>query len=467
MIENRTYDEIAVGDEVTLQRVARADDFVLFAHASGNLSPLHLPGYDHTGDGAADPALAPAFWVASLVSGLIGTRLPGPGSEVLDHTIHFPNGPARAGDTLAVRLTVIARESDRVIRLRAEIRRLGGDLIAEGEQRVRAPLTKLRLANVDVPDVQIESRALFDRYVEVARHLPPMVTAVACPDDVHSLAGALSAAHAGLIQPILIGAAGRIRDAAAKADLSLDGFELIDIEDEELAAQRAVALVGEGRARGLMKGHLHSDLLLAQIVKRENGLRTGRRLSHVFVMDCPGRTGPLFISDAAINIAPDLTAKVDIIQNAIDLAHALGLPQPRVGVLSAIETVNPQIASSVDAAVLSKMAERGQITGGLVDGPLAMDNAVNLEAARTKGITSLVAGRAEVLIAPNLEAGNMLAKELIFLANANAAGVVLGARAPVIFTSRADDERARLASCAIAALFQAWQASGTSLLASA
>ena len=231
----------------------------------------------------------------------------------------------------------------------------------------------------------------------------------------------------------------------------------LDAEDDHDAARRAVALVREGKVATLMKGHLHSDIFLSAVVARDGGLRGSRRLSHVFVIDLPGRAEPLLITDAAINIAPDLAAKVDIVQNAIDLARAIGIETPRVGIFSAIETVNPAMQSTLDAAVLSKMAERGQIRGGIVDGPLAMDNAVDFDAAKSKGIRSLVAGHADVLVVPNLEAGNMLAKELAFVAHAETAGIVLGARVPLILNSRADDERSRLASCAIAALYRAWQ----------
>jgi phosphate butyryltransferase len=255
-----------------------------------------------------------------------------------------------------------------------------------------------------------------------------------------------------LIAPLFVGAADRIALAAAEAGADISGIEIVDIPDHRAAALRAVALVHEGRAQAVMKGHLHTDQLLHAILKKEGGLRTNRRLSHVFVMDVPGLDHLLFVTDAAINIAPDLETKVSIVQNAIDLAHGLGIEMPKVGILSAVETVTASIPSTLDAAILSKMADRGQITGGLVDGPLAMDNAVDLDAARTKGLTGLVAGHAEILVAPNLESGNMIAKELTFLAHAAAAGVVMGAQVPIILTSRADDDRARLASCAVAAL---------------
>jgi phosphate butyryltransferase len=264
-----------------------------------------------------------------------------------------------------------------------------------------------------------------------------------------------------LIVPILIGDAVRIRTAAAELGVEIASFELIDVADHREACAQAVAWVQGGRATAIMKGNVHSDELLAEIVKKD-GLRTHRRVSHVFAIDVPTLDHLLFISDAAINIAPDLTTKVDIAQNAIDLARACGVEQPRVGVLSAVETVNPSIPSTLDAAILSKMAERGQIKGGIVDGPLAMDNAIDVGAARTKGIASLVAGRADVLVVPNLEAGNMLAKELTFVARAEAAGLVVGARAPVMLTSRADNERARLGSCALALLYEHWRRTGRS-----
>lgn len=304
-------------------------------------------------------------------------------------------------------------------------------------------------------------RPHFDALLERAAPLAPMITAVVAPEEPHSLGGALLALRHGVITPLLVGDGARIAAAAAEAGLSLEGAEIVEAPTHEAAAARAVDLVAEGRAQALMKGHLHTDTLLRAALRKERGLRAGRRLTHVFVMDVPGTAHPLVVSDAAINIAPDLATKADIVQNAIDLAISLGRATPRVAVLSAMESVNPDIPSSLDAALLSKMAERGQICGGLVDGPLAMDNAVDPEAARTKGITSPVAGQADVLIVPNLDAGNMLVKALVYIGGAEAAGVVMGAKVPVILTSRADGDTARLASCAIAALHQARMAAGT------
>ena len=303
----------------------------------------------------------------------------------------------------------------------------------------------------------VDQKDHFARLIALAAQLSPLVTVVVCPEDQNSLGGAVLSARKGLIRPIFVGDAARIRTAAEELGADISEWTVIPESDHRAAAARAVAMVLSGEAGAIMKGAIHSDELLAAVVKKEGGLRTVGRISHVFAMDVPTLDEILFISDAAINIAPDLLTKVEIVQNAIDLARACGLDQPKVGVLSAVETINPNIPSTLDAAILSKMAERGQIRGGLVDGPLAMDNAIDVEAARTKGIASLVAGRANVLIAPNLEAGNMLAKELTFVARAEAAGLVIGAKVPVMLTSRADNDRARLASCALALLYDYWR----------
>jgi phosphate acetyltransferase len=273
------------------------------------------------------------------------------------------------------------------------------------------------------------------------------------PCDAASLGGAADAAQAGLITPLLVGPRGKILAAAEACGRDISGFELVDVPHSHAAAARGVALIREGRAGLLMKGSLHTDELMKEVTSGETGLRTARRISHVFVMDVPDHADTLFITDAAINIFPDLDVKRDIVQNAIDLHKAIGLGVPRVAILSAVETVTTKIPSTIDAAALCKMAERGQITGGVVDGPLAFDNAVDPEAARIKGIVSEVAGRAQILVVPDLEAGNMLAKNLTFLAKADAAGIVLGARVPIVLTSRADSARARMASCAVAVLY--------------
>jgi phosphate acetyltransferase len=295
----------------------------------------------------------------------------------------------------------------------------------------------------------------FHALVAAAQKHPPLKVAVAHPCDQVSLESVAEAAKLKLIEPILVGPEQRIREVASKYGIDISGFEIVDAQYSQDSAAKAVELVREGKAEALMKGSLHTDEVMGAVVKRDTGLRTARRISHCFVMDVPGHDQPLIITDAAVNIAPDLKAKVDIIQNAIDLAHALTPNEVRVAVLSAMESVNPDVPSTLEAAALCKMADRGQITGAVLDGPLALDNAISPEAAAIKKISSPVAGRANVLVVPDLEAGNMLAKSLSFLADADAAGIVLGAKVPIILTSRADEETARLASCAVAQLMVA------------
>ena len=296
-------------------------------------------------------------------------------------------------------------------------------------------------------------RQHYERLIAAAQALPSSICAVAHPCDETSLASAVQASQMGLLKPILVGPRGKIEATAEKYNLDLDSLEIVDAPHSHAAAAQAVALVRSGRANLLMKGSLHTDELMHEVVNSETGLRTGRRLSHVFIMDVPLYPDPLFITDAAVNIFPDLTTKADIVRNAIDLHIGLGLGQPRVAILSAVEQINPEIPGTLHAAALCKMADRGQIKGGILDGPLAMDNAINQDAANIKGIVSPVAGRAQILVVPDMEAGNMLAKNLTFLANAGVAGIVLGARVPIILTSRADSARSRLASCAVAAIY--------------
>jgi len=312
----------------------------------------------------------------------------------------------------------------------------------------------LRVANHD--------HEKFRRLVEAAQRFPPPVTAVVHPCSDVALISAVEAMRYKLIAPILIGPATRIRDVAAQAKIDIKGMELIDAAHSHDAAAKAVELVRSGRAEVLMKGSLHTDELMAAVVSREAGLRTARRISHCFILDVPGHTEPFVITDAAVNIAPTLEEKMDIVQNAIDLVRAMGAKEVRVAVLSAMEMVNPKVPSTIEAAALCKMVDRGQITGAVMDGPLALDNAINPQAAAIKGIASPVAGRANVLLAPDLESGNMLAKSLTFLAGADAAGIVVGARVPIVLTSRADSELTRLASCAVAALVAAKRHATTS-----
>jgi phosphate acetyltransferase len=293
----------------------------------------------------------------------------------------------------------------------------------------------------------------YERLIALAKQVPPATTVVVHPCDETSLRAAAEAAEAGIIVPILVGPAAKINSVAREHGIDIGRFALVDASHSEAAAAKAVELIHESKGELLMKGSLHTDELMREVASGKTGLRTARRISHVFIMDVPTYSETLFITDAAINIFPDLDAKRDIVQNAIDLFTQVGLGTPRVAILSAVETVTPKIPSTIDAAALCKMADRGQITGGILDGPLAFDNAIDPEAAKIKGIKSAVAGRAQILVVPDLEAGNMLAKNLTFLAKADAAGIVLGARVPIILTSRADSVRSRMASCAVAVLY--------------
>ena len=449
---NKTWTELKLGDEATLRRLCVADDFIVFAHASGNLNPIHLSG-EHS-------ARAPAMWVGALVSSVLGNVLPGPGTIYRDQILHF-HEPAHDGDELIIGVRVREKRTAPEVVLETWVDRADGLRLCDGEAIVAAPTERVTFSAAEVPGLIVHRHRHFEAMLRKAEQLPPLLTAVVAPEEPHSLEGALLAARENIITPILIGDRARIEAAAREAGESLEGVQIVPIASHSAAAARAVAMVHEGKAQAVMKGHLHTDELLRHVVKREGGLRTERRISHVFVMDVPGLDHPLLISDCAINIAPDLEAKVDIVQNAIDVARAMGIAKPRVAVLSAVETVNPKIPSTIEASALAKMAERGQIEGGIVDGPLAMDNAMSPEAAKTKGIKSFVAGHADVLIAPNLESGNMIVKELTFIAHAEGGGLVLGASAPVILTSRADDERVRLGSCAVAALYWHWKNVGT------
>jgi len=449
---NRTFDELAVGERAEIRRLLTRDDLLVFAAASGNFNPVHLePG--EPGTGADSGPVAPGMFIASVISAVLGTRLPGAGTLYLSQTLEFQER-AQAGDEVLCEVEVIDKKDNGAVRLATRVTRAGdGATIVSGEAIVLAPRVKLESDASEVPGLIVQRHRHFEALLEGARALPALPVAVVCPDDANALGGALLAAREGLIVPVLIGRESAIRAAAQETGETLEGIEIIDIEGDAAASARACALVHEGRVRAVMKGHLHTDDLLRPMLERSTGLRVGRRFTHVFVMDVPGRPEPLLVTDAAINIAPDLATKADICQNAIDLARSLGM-DPRVGVLSAVETVNPAIPSSVDAALLSKMAERGQIHGGRVEGPLAMDNAIDPGAARTKGLGGEVAGRANILVVPDLDAGNMLAKQLAYISHGEAAGVLLGARVPVILNSRSDSPMARLASCAVAVIHQ-------------
>lgn len=451
LVENRTYDEIEIGESASFSRTVTLDDIELYAAVSGDANPTHL---DERFAKATrfQGVVAHGMLTAGLISNLLGNRLPGAGTVYLGQELRFA-APVLAGDTVTVTVTAKEKRPERTVLFDCACVNQSGQTVLEGVATVRAPAEKVRVPARTMPEVRVRRHAHYDRLIELNRKIPSITCAVAHPCDESSLTGAIEAAEEDILTPILVGPEAKIRKVAEQCRIDLAPYRLVDVPHSHAAAAKAVELVRAGEAELLMKGSLHTDELMSEVVAKETGLRTARRISQVFIMDVPTYPEPLFITDAAINIFPDLATKVDIVQNAIDLHRGLGLGEPRVAILSAVETVNPKIQGTLDAAALCKMADRGQITGGVLDGPLAMDNAISPEAARIKGIVSPVAGRAQILIAPDLEAGNMLAKNLAFLASADAAGIVVGARVPIILTSRADNVRTRLASAAVAALY--------------
>jgi phosphotransacetylase/acyl dehydratase len=452
LIENRTFDEIQIGESARLSRTLTRKDIELFAIMSGDVNPAHVDEEFARSD-MFHKIIAQGMWGAALISTVLGTELPGPGTIYLGQTLRFLH-PIVPGDTIVVSVKVRDKDGGKHrLHLDCQAVNQAGKVVIDGTAEVIAPTEKISRPRVVLPEVELRERGRrYHQLIEMTRGLEPIRTAIVYPVDTVSLVGAIEAGRENLIVPILVGPEDKIRAAAETAKLDLGACEVVTTEGSETAAAQAVAMARAGNVEALMKGALHTDELMRAVVDGARGLRTHRRISHVFAMDAPDYPRPLFITDAAINIYPTLEDKRDIVQNAIDLAHALGIAAPKVAILSAVETVTETIKSTLDAAALCKMADRGQITGGILDGPLAFDNAVSEEAAKTKGIISPVAGKADIFVVPDLEAGNMLAKQLEYLAEAETAGIVLGARVPIILTSRADKTLTRLGSCAIALL---------------
>lgn len=458
-IRNRTFDEIRIGDTASISHTLAQRDIDLFAIMSGDVNPTHVDEV-FAKSVLFHKIVAHGMWGGALFSTALGTELPGPGTIYLGQTFRFHH-PVSLGDTITVSVQVTEKFEDthRVVLDCKAINQLG-EVVVSGTADVVAPVEKISRPRTILPNVEfIEKGRWYRHLVGLARGLEPVPTAVVHPVDPVSLLGAIEAAEQKLIIPLLVGPEAKIRAAAQQAGLDLAPYEIVPTEHSHAAAAQAVAMVRAGKVQALMKGALHTDELMGAVVDHDLGLRTARRVSHVFVIDAPGYPRPLFITDAAINIYPNLDDKRDIVQNAIEVAHALGIASPKVAILSAIETVSSKITSTLDAAALCKMADRGQITGGILDGPLAFDNAVSPDAAKTKGIVSPVAGHADILVVPDLDAGNMLAKQLEYLGDAEVAGIVLGARVPIILTSRADKTEARLASCAVALLLARYKTS--------
>ncbi len=446
---NVTFDEIQPGASASLTRTLSQTDIEVLALVSGDADPFHV-----VGDGAVRPdtSTTESAGAEAIIAAALGTKLPGPGMKILRENLQF-RGRISVGDELTA--TVTAKEK------RAEgaevafacrcVNQAGHELVA-GTVTVAAPTRRVVYAEVAPPELALRRGDAFARLFKACEGLPPVTCAVVHPCDSVSLLGPIEAARRGFIAPVFVGPEDKIRAVARAEGVDLSPYKLASVPHSHAAAAKAVEMARNGEVEALMKGSLHTDELLGAVVSSATGLRTSRRISHVFVMDVPSYPRMLLITDAAVNIYPKLKEKVDIVQNAIDLAHMLGIPEPKVAILSAVETVTPEIESTLEAAALCKMAERGQITGGVLDGPLAFDNAISAEAARTKKITSPVAGQADILVVPDLEAGNMLAKQLCYLAGAEGAGIVLGARVPIVLTSRADSVRTRLASTAVLAL---------------
>ncbi|MCL2829875.1 MAG: bifunctional enoyl-CoA hydratase/phosphate acetyltransferase [Betaproteobacteria bacterium] len=451
-IENFVYQDIKVGDSASLVRTLKPEDIQLFAVMSGDINPAIVdPEFAHSG--VFREVIAHGMWSASLISTVFGTQFPGAGTILVDQSLHFTR-PVTIGDTITITVTV-KQKFDHNHHILFDCQCVNQDnlTVLAGTGEVVAPQEKNRRKRVAMPSIRIDDKeGRYKQLLSRTHGLEPIDMAVVHPCDAESLKGPVFAAEAGMIEPILIGPEAKIRSLAEENGLDISRYRIVNVKHSHEAAAMAVTLVRNGDAEALMKGSLHTDELMAEVVSRAGGMRTERRVSHVFVMDVPTYPKPLLITDAAVNIAPTLEEKVHIIQNAIELAHVLGISEPKVAILSAVETVNPKIQSTLDAAALCKMADRGQIKGGLLDGPLAFDNAISMVAAKTKGIVSAVAGQAEILVVPDLESGNMIAKQLEYLANALTAGVVLGAKVPIVLTSRADTAETRTASCAIAAL---------------
>jgi len=448
---NRTFDELAVGDTASLVRTLTHKDVELFTLVAGYVNPTPADAEFARSDPLHE-VMAQGTWGAALISTVLGTELPGAGTVYVDQSLHF-RAPIILGDTITVTVKVQSKAAAThqvIFDCRATNQR--GEEVFSGSAEVVAPTEKISRPRL-VQDIELRPRGRrYEHLIEMTRGLDPIRTAVVHPVDVASLLGAVEGAHAKLIIPVLVGPEAKIRAAAMQGGVDLSPYEIVPTAHSDAAAAQAVAMARAGKVEALMKGALHTDELMHAVVDAQFGLRTARRISHVFAIDVPGYPRPLFVTDAAINVYPTLEDKRDIVQNAIDLAHALGIAQPHVAILSAVETVTEKIKSTLDAAALCKMADRGQITGGILDGPLGFDNAVSEEAARAKGFVSPVAGRANIFVVPDLEAGNMLAKQLEYLAEAQIAGIVLGTRVPIILTSRADKTLARLGSCAIALL---------------
>lgn len=449
-IRNRTFDEIAVGDEAAIERTLTARDIQLFAVLSGDNNPQHLDA-EFAASTRFHGVIAHGMWAATLISTVLGTRLPGAGTIYLGQTVRFL-APVRIDDVLTVRVKVIARDPvSKRLRLACTGVNQVGTAVIDGEAEVIAPTERIERPGISLPIVMLVD-ASGQSLLEKVRSLEAIRVAVVHPCNEDSLAAVLDARASGLIDPVIVAPRDKLQDIARKAGLDLAGVRIIDVAHSHAAAARAVALAAAGEVEVLMKGSLHVDELMRAVVASDSGLRTARRISHCFLMHSPAYARPFILTDAMINIAPTLDEKADIVRNAIDLAGIVGVAVPRVAILAAVEEINVRMPATLDAAALCKMVDRGQITGCILDGPLAFDNAISAAAARTNGIVSPVAGIADIFVVPDVESGNLLARQLEYLGGASSAGIVMGARVPIILASGADSRETRIASCVLASL---------------
>ena len=445
---NVTFDEIRIGQTAEMTVTLTKNQVDLLAVFSGDVDAYHLKSPEKPGNGKRTEAAG----AVALISAVIGTRLPGPGAKILRRELGF-SGDIAVGDVLTASVTVLDKKPEgRVVIFDSRCVNQSGHVLIAGLTFVEAPATRLVYDDIAPPHIELRRSDSFMDLFKTCDTCAPVICGVVHPCDRDSLTGAVEAARRSIIEPVLVGPEAKIRKAAEEARVDLGSWRIVSTPHSHASAAQAVELARAGEVEALMKGSLHTDEIMGAIVPSASGMRTSRRVSHAFVMDVPTYHKMFMMTDAAVNIAPTLADKKDIIQNAIDLAHALGIEKPKVGILSAVETVNPSIPSTLDAAALCKMAERGQITGGILDGPLAFDNAISAEAARIKKIRSEVSGDVDILLAPDLESANMLFKQLTYLAGAEGAGIVLGTRIPVVLTSRADTVRTRLASAAVMAI---------------
>ena len=452
IIANQVFDDIEIGSSASINRRLTQKDIHLFAVMSGDVNPAHLDA-DYAKDSMFHEVIAHGLWGGSLISTVLGTVLPGPGTIYLGQSLRFKR-PVRLGDMLTV--TVTAKEKkpdDHIVVFDCRCTNQDDEIVIEGDAEVIAPTEKVERPRPDLPNVKFEERGRLRAMFNAAKPLDPLPTAVVHPCSEYALRGAIESAEAELIYPHLVGPEHKIREIAEQHELDISQYPLIDVEHSHEAAEKAVEMGRACEVSALMKGSLDTNELLRAVLHKERGIRSERRITHVYAFDVPTYPRPVLVTDAAINIAPSLEQMRDIVQNAIDLAHALEIETPKVALLSAVEKVNHDIQSTLTAAALCKMADRGQITGGILDGPLAFDNAVSPAATEAKGIQSRVAGQADILVAPDLEAANILAKQLIYLADAQGAGIVMGARLPIILTSRSDSVMQRMASSSLAILY--------------